>query len=66
MDLSIEMAQVKDICKIGQRHDCCRYLVVSGKGFECMKHTELKVILDNRVKSQSMTARGDNCDGKGK
>lgn len=31
---------VKDICKIGQGHDCCRYLLMGPKGFECGKVTD--------------------------
>lgn len=56
--------QVKNVCKIGQGHDCCRYLMMGGLGFECAKGTATAAILDIRVLSESMTARGDNCDGK--
>lgn len=54
---------VKDICKIGQKDKCCRYLVASGRGFECAKHTELKDHLDERVLTDSIVAQGDNCEG---
>ena len=52
---------VKDTCKIGQEHDCCRYLIIGGDGFECAKLTNMKLTLDSR--GDSMTARADNCDG---
>lgn len=52
---------VTDVCKIGQGHDCCRYLVVGPGGFECAKLTSMKLTLDAR--GDSMTARGDNCPG---
>lgn len=55
---------IKEVCKIGQGHQCCRYLVMGGKGFECAKHTELKMLLDTRVATETITARGDNCEGK--
>ena len=55
---------VKDVCKIGQGNDCCRYLMVGMDGFECAKNTELKHILDNRVEKNTITSRGDNCEGK--
>lgn len=55
---------VKNVCKIGQGNDCCRYLVLGGNGFECAKHTELATLLDTRVKDNTITAQGDNCEGK--
>lgn len=55
--------RVKDVCKIGQGADCCRYLACGAKLFECLKHTSLKGELDRRVSEGSMTARGDNCEG---
>lgn len=55
---------VKNVCKLGQGNACCRYLVIGANGLECMKKTEMKEYLDSRVKSETMIARGDNCDGK--
>lgn len=55
---------VKNICKIGQGADCCRYLMMGGDGFECAKDTELATTLDMRASAGSMTARADNCEGK--
>ena len=54
---------VEDICKIGQRTDCCRYLVMGTKGFECAKFTSIASLLDSRVVSKTINARGDNCEG---
>jgi len=31
---------IKNVCKIGQGHDCCRYLLAGKDGFECAKMTE--------------------------
>ena len=56
--------QIKNVCKIGQGADCCRYLVMGINGFECMKGTSLAEILDMRVLTNTITAKGDNCDGK--
>lgn len=56
--------QIKNICKIGQIHDCCRYLVMGTKGFECMKNTSMSTLLDKRVETETIVARGDNCEGK--
>lgn len=54
---------VKDTCKIGQGHDCCRYLLMGAKGFECAKLSKTGALLDSRVADKSMNARGNNCDG---
>lgn len=50
------------VCKMGQGHDCCRYLVVS-TDFACAKMTTLKATIDARAAAGTMTARGDNCPG---
>ena len=55
---------ITNVCKIGQGHDCCRYLTMGGKGFECQKHSSLAKLLDQRVEDEDINARGDNCDGK--
>lgn len=54
-----------NLCKMGQGHDCCRYLAVDGKGWSCLKLTSTAVYIDQRVKAETMTARADNCPGKG-
>lgn len=59
----IERNYVDSVCKIGQGHSCCRYLVCSKDGFECEKFSSLKSLLDKRVEDKTMTARGDNCKG---
>lgn len=52
------------VCKIGQGADCCKYLVVGNKGFECMKtDPENKNLIDTNWGAQK-SAQGDNCDGK--
>lgn len=59
--MALSMDYVKDTCKIGQGHDCCRYLVCGADGFECQKLGALKGVIDSRV--QYMTAQADNCEG---
>ena len=54
---------VAEICKIGQGISCCRFLVVGPKGFECVKFTEHRHLLDFRAATGTMTAQSDNCDG---
>lgn len=55
---------VKNVCKIGQGNDCCRYLILGTEGFECAKHTELAILLNSRVMAGTIVARGNNCEGK--
>jgi hypothetical protein len=52
------------VCRPGQGAGTCRYLTTSAKGFGCEKHTELADYLDERVRTNSMTAQGDNCEGR--
>ena len=52
---------LKNICKIGQGKDCCRYIICSTTGFQCAKLTSLKDKIDKKVKS--MSAQSDNCEG---
>ena len=54
---------IRTVCKIGQGHECCRYLTCGPGGFDCAKHTELRAHLDFRVFCENITARGDNCPG---
>ena len=57
-------AHVRDVCRIGQGHACCRYLIVGPAGFCCEKGGALATVIDARVFAEMMTARGDNCDGQ--
>jgi hypothetical protein len=59
-----DMNYVREVCKIGRGHECCRYLVCGQSGFECMKKTEgLREYIDQRALAGQMTARADNCAG---
>jgi len=55
---------VRNVCKPGKGGDTCRYLVMGADGWECAKHSSLAALLDARVASESIVARGDNCEGK--
>jgi hypothetical protein len=55
---------IKDVCRIGQSHACCRYLTMGPGGWCCEKNTGLSAVLDARVALGSMVARGDNCEGQ--
>lgn len=56
---------IKQVCKFGQRANCCRYLVLrgAGAGWHCAKLTTLRKLLDDRVANGEMQARGDHCPG---
>lgn len=58
-------AEARELCKMGRGTDCCRYLTVGPKGWSCAKLTGLRHYIDGRAEAQTMTARGDNCLGKG-
>lgn len=63
--IALDNKYIKEVCKIGQVHDCCRYLIGGEVGLQCAKlEPELKVQLDERVNRKTITARGDNCEGK--
>lgn len=56
---------VNTVCKIGQGEACCRYLTMSPNGWSCEKlEPSARRMLDHRVMAGTMTARGDNCEGK--
>lgn len=55
---------VDEVCKIGQGNECCRYLAADYRGLVCIKLTSLKAQVDRRVATETMVARGDNCDGQ--
>ena len=58
------MKYLKEVCKIGQGAECCRYLIAGHKGLECAKLTDLKKTIDLRVEAKMFTAIADNCEGK--
>lgn len=54
---------VRDVCKMGQGAECCRYLTMGADGWSCEKGSALQFVIDGKVKDGSFTAQGDNCDG---
>lgn len=61
MSNNINDETLKNICKLGQKEKCCRYILCTPNGFECGKNTSLKSTIDENV--NNMTAKGDNCNG---
>ena len=55
---------IQDVCKIGQGAECCKYLVVGARGFECMKINQAnKEMIDKNWAVTHHVAQGDNCEG---
>lgn len=54
---------VRGTCRIGQGADCCRYLTIGARGWDCENGTRLQATIDARVKAGTFTARAVNCDG---
>lgn len=61
----IPVKYVEETCKMGQGKECCRYLGVGSKGWECLKLTTFKKVIDARHDAGEMIAQGDNCGGYG-
>lgn len=59
----VPVQHVTEICKFGHRGQTCRYLGAGEGGFMCLKHSEFKDLLDQRVANNTMNAKGDNCEG---
>lgn len=54
----------KNICQIGNGHQCCKYLVLGSKGFECMRDDPAnKKVIDSAWLITKHVAQGDNCKG---
>lgn len=51
------------VCLMGQGKLCCRFLVVSGEGISCAKHSDFHKTINYRAETEQMVARGDNCEG---
>lgn len=55
--------RVKEVCKPGNGDKTCRYLTMGTRGWSCAKASSLKKTLDEKVVTNQMHAKGDNCDG---
>lgn len=55
---------VSDVCKMGQGAECCKYLVMGTKGFECMRvNPANKKVIDSDWEVTPHVSQGDNCKG---
>jgi len=61
-DLSAE--HVKKTCKFGEGESACSYIVISSQGVMCAKGTIIEGIIDDRREAGTMSAKGNNCQGR--
>lgn len=64
---SLDKDEVKRLCRPGAEADTCIWLVVGGKGFECLYYNRNAVSLtgeklDERWKKGLTVAKRDGCD----
>ena len=57
------MKHVSNVCQPGTAQ-CCAYLTMGNKGWECAKLTPLRFTIELRLAEGTINATGDNCDGK--
>ena len=54
---------LKNICRIGEGHDTCRYIMRNQDNYVCVKNSIVQVSIDETVEKDGMVARGNNCKG---
>lgn len=60
---TISKDALKSICRIGEGHDTCRYIMRNKDEYVCVKNSVVQISIDDRVEKGGMVARGDNCSG---
>lgn len=57
-------SHLKEVCKIGQGTECCRFLIASSAGFECAKNIPgMEDYLREHWGDIPRHSHGDNCEG---
>lgn len=68
MIIPVSKEDTINICKLGQGADCCIWLVIGSKGFECLYHHRHEgrnlegETLEERWKAGETVAKRDGCD----
>lgn len=57
---TIPKAHLTEVCRVGQRAACCKFVVCGANGFKCAKNTHLALAINRR---ENMSAKSDNCNG---
>jgi len=56
---------IKNVCKIGQGAECCKYLTMSVNGWGCERvNPRNKEVIDQKWATEEHVAQGDNCEGQ--
>lgn len=61
MDITAD--DIEKVCGLGSGEKCCRYLGMGPKGWQCLKHSSFREMIDARMAAGQMVAKGDNCEG---
>lgn len=60
----MDIDKIKNVCKLGQLHESCMYLLATSSGFQCTKLSPLKKIMKQRAGLTKYSGKGDNCIGE--
>jgi len=61
--MAIDDNHARLVCKFGNGSRMCRYLAGTPEGFSCLKHTDKREFIDERVSNNEYINVGDNCEG---
>ena len=60
----IDDQHAREVCRIGQQGECCRYLTMASTGWSCEKLGPMGPELAARAKLGKIIAQADNCEGR--
>ena len=66
-EIFLAKEEAMELCKMGQGADCCVWLAVGPKGFECLYHNRRGITLtgetlEGRWQAGKTVAKRDGCD----
>ena len=64
MILELTEEHVEGVCQRGQGEATCSFLSIGPGGFQCAKDTALEGVIRQRLAAGTMSAKGDNCEGR--
>jgi len=60
--IKLSFEEAKNICKLGQGEKCCAFLVMTSKGFECIRMDyPTNTSIFTRLEEGKMNAKGTGC-----
>jgi len=60
---AIKERTLKNVCRIGEGKDTCRYIMRNQEDYVCVKNSIIQLTIDETVEKQGMVAKGNNCPG---